>query len=816
MNRDSFTVGRELECDISINSDMVSRVHLIIKKEGNQWYVIDNDSLNGTYLNNHNNRVSKVLLKRDEILYLATYKLNTNLIFNMINGKEVSRKTIIYVDAISIGRDPDSDIPIPHPNISWQHAKIVKEQDGYCIYDLNSSNGTFVNNSVVESKNRLEDGNKITLGVYSFIFKQESEDSLTFIMIEDKGIRVDVKDISLIVNTKDEHKNQINRTILSDIGFTIYPSEMVGIMGLSGAGKTTLMKILSGYSRPTKGSVFINGKNLHKNINSIKNFIGYVPQDDIIHPELTVYESLYYSSKLRLSSDLSNQEIDIRIDEVLKDLGIYEIKNVLIGSADTKSGISGGQRKRVNIAMELLADPELIFLDEPTSGLSSVDTNVVMERLKSLSDRGKTVVLTIHQPSLKNYKKMDNMLFLTEGKLAYFGPTYPDSIIFFNQDLEPKEVISDPDNALLGLDRGEKRGKDWQEIYAKSRVARKFVKERINNIENREFDNFKSDNSNSFWSQFRVLKDRSLAIKLKDRVNMALLLGQSPLIALLLIFLFSGTGYELYENSSSILLFILIISSVWFGVISSVKEIVSERAIYKRERFFGLKITPYVLSKFVVLSGIALIQVVVLVLLINMGIPLNIDLPPLILILYITSLIGIGVGLLISAIVKSVAQALTWVPIILLPIIIFSGGIIPIKKMSTTPSIFNAYAVSFIIPTRWTLEETIRIYDNSNSNIIKIPREPIEFDCSKPFDSKRFFCEDENSALYPISVYDGLDATCKNRKCIQELYIGNYSDEKFVWRNNSSRFIYIVSLLYIVISLLLTIILLREKGHRSH
>ena len=199
-----------------------------------------------------------------------------------------------------------------------------------------------------------------------------------------------------------------------------------------------------------------------------------------------------------------------------------------------------------------------------------------------------------------------------------------------------------------------------------------------------------------------------------------------------------------------------------------------------------------------------------------MGIPLNIDLPPLILILYVTSLIGIGVGLLISAIVKSVAQALTWVPIILLPIIIFSGGIIPIKKMSTTPSIFNAYAVSFLVPTRWTLEETIRIYDNSNSNIIKIPREPIEFDCSKPFDSKRFFCEDENSALYPISVYDGLDATCKNRKCIQELYIGNYSDEKFVWRNNSSRFIYIVSLLYIVISLLLTTILLREKGHRSH
>ena len=813
MNRDSFTVGRGLECDISINSDMVSRIHLLIKKERGSWYAIDGNSTNGTYLNSYNNRVvSKTLLNRDETLYLATYKLNTNLIFKLIDGEDGARKTINYIDGIAIGRDPKSDIPIPHPNISWQHAKILKEKSGYYIHDINSTNGTFVNNSVVDGKKKLEDGDKITLGVYSFIFKQESKDTLTFITVEDKGIRIDVKDISLSINTKDERGTHVNKTILSNIGFTIYPGEIVGLMGLSGAGKTTLIKILSGYSKPTKGTVFINGKDLYKNFNSIKNFIGYVPQDDIIHPELSVYESLYYSSKLRLSSDFSNKEIDIRIDEVLRDLGIYEIKNVLIGSPETTRGISGGQRKRVNIAMELLADPELIFLDEPTSGLSSVDSNVVMERLKNLSNKGKTVLLTIHQPSLKNYKKMDNMTILTEGKLAYFGPTYPDSITFFNQNLEPKEIINDPDNALLGLDRGERDGKDWQKIYSKSGLAQKFVKERINNIENRDFDNFKSDNSNSFWSQFRVLKDRFLKIKLKDRANIILLLGQSPLIALLLIFLFSGSGYELYENNSFIMLFILVISAIWFGVIGSVKEIVSEKAIYERERLFGLKIAPYILSKFVVLAGFSLVQVVLLVLVVDMGISLNIDLPPLILIVYITSLIGVGIGLLISSIVKSVAQALTWVPIALLPMIIFSGGIIPIKKMSTTPSIFNAYAVSFAIPTRWTLEEAIRIYDNSNSSL-QIPREPIEFDCTKPYDKSRFFCEDENRALYP--VYDGLDGTCKNRKCIQELYIGNYSDENFVWRNNSTTRIYIVALLYIVISLLLTIAVLKKKGFGS-
>lgn len=815
MNRDFFTIGRDLECDISINSDMVSRVHLFIKKEDDNWYAIDNNSTNGTYLNSYNNKISKTLLKRDEILYLATYKLNTNLIFKLIESKDRTRKTIVYTDGISIGRDPKSDIPIIHPNISWQHAMILKEKGDYYIHDINSTNGTFVNNSVVKKKKRIEDGDKITLGVYSFIFKEEGKNSLTFIAIEDKGIRVDVKDISFSINTKDEHGNQIKKTILSNIEFTIYVGEMVGIIGLSGAGKTTLIKILSGYSKPTKGTVLINGKDLYKNFNSIKNFIGYVPQDDIIHPELSVYESLYYSSKLRLSSDFSDEEIDTRIDKVLQDLGIYEIKNVLIGSPDTKSGISGGQRKRVNIAMELLADPELIFLDEPTSGLSSVDSNIVMDKLKDLSNRGKTVVLTIHQPSLKNYKKMDNIVVLSEGKLTYFGPTYPDSITFFNQDLKSKDIINDPDNALLGLDRGEKDGKNWQKIYSKSKLAQKFVKERLNNIENKKFDNFKSDNRNSFWSQFRVLKDRFLTIKLRDKVNIALILGQAPLIALLLIFLFSGSGYELYENSPFIVLFIFLISAIWFGVIGSVKEIVSERAIYERERFFGLKIAPYILSKFVVLAGFSLIQVIILVVAVDIGISLKIDIIPLILIVYITALIGIGIGLLISSIVKSVAQALSWVPIVLLPIIIFSGGIIPIKKMSTTPSIFNAYAVSFAIPTRWTLEEAIRIYDNSNSNLKGATREPIKFDCSKPYDKNKFFCEDENNALYPISLYDGLDATCKNRKCIQELYIGNYSDEKFVWRNNSTTLIYIVAFLYIAISLLLTIAILKKQGLTS-
>jgi ABC-type multidrug transport system ATPase subunit len=807
-----FTIGRDIECDLSINSDSVSFHHLIIKQEGDDWYIIDNDSSNGTFLNTKSNRIFKEKLKKGDILYLANYKLSTDKIIELIESTDGIEALFDDKKEILIGRDPNADTLIDKPNISWHHAKIIKEDDGYYLYDLNSTNGSFVNHEIVTKRRKIYNGDEVTLGIYSFIFKEE-DGHVKLINKDRDGIRVDIESVSLEVTIAPDEFGSTKKTLLDNISFTIYAGEMVGIMGLSGAGKTTLLNILSGDLRPTIGEVYINNRDLYKNYDSIKNFIGYVPQDDIIHPELTVYEALYYSSKLRLSKDLSDDEINRRVNDVLEELGIAETKDILIGSPDTAKGISGGQRKRVNIAMELLANPEIIFLDEPTSGLSSVDTRVVMDILKRLSDSGKTVILTIHQPSLSNYKKMDSVIILTKGELAYFGANYPQSITFFNDGRDCKELLSDPDNALLGLDRGEKNKKNWSKIYRNSKIYEKFVKGRSQNSHHTDMKQFKRDSKSLFLSQLLILSRRYLTIKLKDRLNSAILLIQSPIIAILLIFLFAGDGYSQYKDEPTILLFILIISAIWFGVINSVREIVSEKSIYKRERMFGLKIFSYVLSKFFVLTILSLIQVTILVLLINYFVPLEIDIINLIFLIFLMSLSGLGIGLLLSTLSKSSAQALAFVPIVLLPMIIFAGGMIAIKDMPTNKTYIDAYRISMLMPTRWALEEVLREYDNYKREPNRGLREPVKANCDN-FDEQKepnLICEYD----YNVTYWNDVDLTiegCEGRRCIEDKYINLIGD--VVWRNTPSYIIYIILLLYIILPIVLTITVLKFRRKR--
>lgn len=227
-------------------------------------------------------------------------------------------------------------------------------------------------------------------------------------------------------------------------------------MGPSGAGKTTLISALNGYTPPTLGQVLFNDRDLYANYGQFQGVIGYVPQDDIMHGDLTVARALYYTARLRLPPDSSDAEIAERIKVVIEQLGLKGTENVLIGSPQ-KRGISGGQRKRVNLAMELLTDPAVLFLDEPTSGLSSEDTLTVMRLLRTLADEGKTILLTIHQPSLEAYRQLDNLVVVAKdpgttdpGRLTYYGPAYPQAVQFFNPQHEEGAVLS-PDEVLRSL-----------------------------------------------------------------------------------------------------------------------------------------------------------------------------------------------------------------------------------------------------------------------------------------------------------------------------------------------------------------------------
>jgi len=848
-----YLIGRDPKADIYINVESVSFHHLKVIKENGVWYIVDEKSTNGTYLNNFDTPIRKVKLEKNQTLYLATYKLNTNSIFELFDGNHGKQVEIEKKETL-LGRNPNADISIDNLNVSWEHAKIVYDGSKYSIHDLNSTNGTYVNGTRVYGGAEIRKGDVITLGVYEFIFQDNKQNNVSIMLTKPNGFKIDAEGITVKVNIGTPGE----KTILSKINFTVFPGEVVGLMGLSGAGKTTLLETLSGYSKPTEGKVFVNGIDLYKNFERIKNSIGFVPQDDIIYPELTVYESLAYSLRLRLKEDLSQTETHRRIHAILSDLGILETMHTVIGSPEDKK-LSGGQRKRVNIAMELLADPEIIFLDEPTSGLSSVDAKIVMEILKKLSEKGKTILLTIHQPSLINYKKMDDMIILTKGELAYFGPNYPDSIKFFHGVNASQEILSDPDMALLGLDQGEKENRNWRKEYENSATYEKFVRERSSQKGNQA--TFDTKNSPSMLSQLKTLTDRYFRIKIKDKVNTAILLLQAPIIAILLVFLFSsGAGNTFHEEHPSILLFILVLSSMWFGIINSVKEIVSERAIYRRERLIGLKLISYIFSKYIVLAFLSLIQVFMLIGILELFTPpkfLEVEIIDLIVLVYITALVGLSIGLLVSAIAKSISQALSLVPIILLPMIIFGGGMIPIKDLPTNSIYLDAYRISFVMPTRWSLEEAIRIFDRGEQNQSLQDIRKKQIDCKNEPELLRGNCEetkklqeicnshqeilnepiiskiDENNSIIDvgycnpkyISFKDGQQfpmenttAQCEDRRCVEELYIKKIKKDNqpdtWIFRTTPTSLIYIILGLFILFPLGLILAILHYKGQK--
>lgn len=802
-----FVIGRDPKSDIFIDVDTVSYSHLIVKIDNGEWYAYDDNSTNGTYIDSYHadNKFDKIKLERNKTLYLSSYKLNSNDIFNLLDNQK-SQITTLGNKITTLGRDPESTVQIDNINVSWNHAKILSENSSHYIYDLGSSNGTFVNGKEVHTRQEIFRGDNISLGIYHLVFQDDKNANLSLVNVNLGGFTIDAKDISykVNINTSDE------KTLLKDINFTIYPGEIVGLMGLSGAGKTTLLKILSGYTKPTKGNVFVNGLNLYKNFDRIKNSIGYVPQEDIMHPELTVYEALLYAFKLRSKETLAKHEIDKKIDSILEELGLAisgeeDIRGVKIGSPDDK-GTSGGQRKRINIAMELLADPEIIFLDEPTSGLSSVDAVIVMDKLKELSNKGKTIILTIHQPSLVNYKKMDDMIVLTRGELAYFGPNYPDSIIFFNDVTDSQEILSDPDSALLGLHSGESKNINWNNKYINSNIYDKFVKDRSSTKHSESIST--SDNNTSFLTQLYTLTSRYFKIKIKDKVNTAILLAQAPIIAILLAFLFSGEGLTFHRENPNILLFILVISSMWFGIINSVKEIVSEKAIYERERLIGLKLVPYILSKFIILSILSFIQVVILLFIVKAFVPLDVQMLDLLILIFITALSGLAIGLLTSAIAKSVSQALSLVPIILLPMIIFGGGMIPINQLSSNSFYLDAYRVSYLMPTRWSLEEAVRIFDRSDSDEL---REPMKIEIKDANTNEMIV--DVNYTNQDVFIVSRDEPLCEERRCIESLYIKqDVVTEKWTFRTTSTFAIYIILFLFILLPLLLVMTILHRRG----
>ncbi|MCB1024650.1 MAG: FHA domain-containing protein, partial [Acidobacteria bacterium] len=430
ITKDSFWLGRDPQGDIVIEGSavMVSRAHAEIRYQNGDFVVVDNNSFNGTLVNERrissetplydNDRIQlgrggpvlkfiapgRTAPKESEIVGVgnavpgvphpasvgsATMVFNMGDVSQVRPGGETGAEQLLMQigfdgkNELQIGRNESNDISLDGLQISNLHARLRNTGSGVVVEDLNSTNGVYINGERI-SRRTVSPADAIQIG--SFVLKIDEYNNIGVFDTRSK-IRIDSIGITKEVRNR-AGGGKIR--LLDDISLSIKPNEFIGLLGPSGAGKSTYMDALNGMRPPTSGSVLINNQDLYRYLDSLKQSIGYVPQDDIIHRELTVYKTLFYVAKLRLSRDVSKSEIDQIIEEVLDVTGLDERRDVPINE------LSGGQRKRVSIAVELITKPSIIFLDEPTSGLDPATEEKIMKLFRQIAESGRTVILTTH------------------------------------------------------------------------------------------------------------------------------------------------------------------------------------------------------------------------------------------------------------------------------------------------------------------------------------------------------------------------------------------------------------------------------------
>lgn len=514
---------------------------------------------------------------------------------------------------------------------------------------------------------------------------------------------------------------------LHDVGFTEQSGRLVGIMGASGAGKSTLLNVLNGINPPSEGQVLINGIDIHSGDPDMEGIIGFVSQDDLLIEELSVYENLYYNAKLCFDN-YTEEELVEAVHRVLKNLGLFEIRKIQVGSPLNKK-ISGGQRKRLNIALELIREPAVLFLDEPTSGLSSRDSENILDLLKELTFKGKLVFVVIHQPSSDIFKMFDRLLILdTGGFLIYNGnPIY--SIEYFKSRIQaadwnesecptcgnvnPEQVFNIIETSVLDefgqLTHTRKISpSEWSEHFRE--VYREAVKEQASR-EDLPGISFKIPGK---LKQFGVFLKRDILKKLNDTQYLIINFGEAPLLAFILSFIVryynldvsNVFGYTLSENMNlPVYIFMSVIVAIFMGLTGSAEEIIKDRKILKREAFLNLSWSGYLLSKVGVQFLISAIQALTFVLVGNsiMGIKgLYFEYW---LVLFSSFATANMMGLLISDSFKTVVTIYILIPILVIPQIILSGIIVKYEELN--PQISSPKRIPFygeIISARWAYE----------------------------------------------------------------------------------------------------------------
>jgi ABC transport system ATP-binding/permease protein len=531
-------------------------------------------------------------------------------------------------------------------------------------------------------------------------------------------ISIDATDVSLTFKNSDNGLHNIN--------FHEESGTLAGILGGSGVGKTTLLNVLSGMAKPDTGEILINGYNLYseKGRTHLRGVIGFVPQDDLLIEELTVFQNLYFSSRMCLDN-LSEPEIERVVDNVLTEMDLYEIRNLKVGNALNKV-ISGGQRKRLNIALELIREPTILFADEPTSGLSSVDSEIVMNLLKEQTYRGKLVIINIHQPGSEIYKMFDKVMFIDKGGYQIFYGNPTEAIVYFksnagfsnakeDQCITCGNVNADQMLQIVEAKVINEHGKPTHiRKVSPSEWAEKF-QGYIDKIRQKSYQRDMIIPENHFsipglFKQSRIFFIRDVLSKLANRQYVMMSLLVAPFLALFLSYFTkytTGGNYQFSENENlPAFLFMCVITSLFLGLIISAEEIVKDRKILKRESFLNLSWFSYLNSKLMIMFLISAIQTISFILIGNYILEIKGMTSAYWIILFTTSCFANMLGLNISSAFNSVITIYILIPLILIPQLLFSGVMVKFDKLRSHDQASYEFVpvIGDMMTARWAFE----------------------------------------------------------------------------------------------------------------
>ena len=691
------------------DAPFVSRAQCLFQFVNGDWYLADNNSKNGIILQNR--KISSCKMRDGDKFYIGEQAERRMLLMYSVKAAEdaepVTGLPLNPSGRFVIGRDESCDMVIAHPTVSRQHCFITGLNGSFYIEDNHSTNGILLNGHPVKQRTQIREMDKIFIAGIRLYFSN----GYLYLNEPEDGISLSAEKVCKKVGKKKHQK-----FILKDVDLTIRPDEFVALIGGSGAGKTTLLNCLSGMAGFTSGAVLINGEKIHTAGKSLQSLIGYVPQQDIVYDNLTMERMLYHSARLRMPKDTTKEEIQAKIKETLEIVELSEHKNTLI------SKLSGGQRKRASIAVELLASPKLFFLDEPSSGLDPGTEKHLMKMLKRLSLSGKTVIMVTH--TVQNIDMCDRLICMGKGGVVCYSGSPEGARKFFGKE-NLTDIYDDlNDIAAATAQRWREQQKDMGEEAEPDQQPRQVKKGR----------------GASWPRQFLVQSLRYAEIFKNSLPRLLLLLMMPAVLTFLVCFAYQADGgiYRflglhlgvivvrnifpfLSAPDTLSLISAFSCAAFWVGIFNSIQEVSKERNIYERERFTGVSPSSYLMSKVVIMTLLCLIQSLIMTGLfwllghtwamasatttsakdVFIKIPTSGGLVftgrlfglEVFMTVFLCTMSAMCLGLMISTLVSN-DMALVLCPICLLPQILFSGVATQLSGITET--------VSNIISCRWS------------------------------------------------------------------------------------------------------------------